>query len=145
MAPTKTRPAQRKYVAADYVNQTFGFLTILEPIDKKNLPPDFDWRSLIGHLVRCQCVCGATYFGSVEAIVNGRTKSCGCMSKRKKYIGRRFGRLVVKGKDGSSPKYVCLCDCGTAVSVFRSALYSGNTRSCGCLKESRRKPASTNK
>lgn len=134
---------RRKYNPDAFIGTTHNHLTIIEAVDKTNPPPDYPWSTFVGVIMRCKCVCGAVVFRPLYDVVEGIAKSCGCMN-HKAYIGRRYGKLVVKGKDGNSPKYVCLCDCGTAVSVFQSALYSGNTRSCGCLKESRRKPTSTN-
>lgn len=46
----------------------------------------------------------------------------------------KFGRLVVKEVfPGRHAKCLCLCSCGTLISVFRENLTSGNTKSCGCL------------
>lgn len=48
-------------------------------------------------------------------------------------IGERFGRLTVFFAKGRSRK--CRCDCGNEITVGRaSALTSGNTTSCGCLR-----------
>jgi len=59
-------------------------------------------------------------------------------------VGQRFGKLTVTGLDariGVSPSKpagwraaICLCDCGTEVTVAVSNLASGRNRSCGCLK-----------
>lgn len=46
--------------------------------------------------------------------------------------GQRFGRLVAKERRDDG-KWVCVCDCGKETVVFRGALRSGHTRSCGCL------------
>lgn len=53
--------------------------------------------------------------------------------------GQRFGRLVVLGiteekEKHRSRKWLCQCDCGNTKIVSGSALRSGDTRSCGCLK-----------
>lgn len=52
--------------------------------------------------------------------------------------GHRFGRLTAIRRDGVGDcwqaKWICRCDCGNEVSVFKSNLMSGRTRSCGCLK-----------
>lgn len=53
--------------------------------------------------------------------------------------GRRFGRLVVLGKDaGATPasgsRWLCQCDCGTIRSFIGSLLRRGDARSCGCLR-----------
>ena len=52
--------------------------------------------------------------------------------------GRRFGRLTALYRDGWSNSWqsmwVCRCDCGKEVRVFKTNLMSGRSRSCGCLK-----------
>lgn len=57
-------------------------------------------------------------------------------------IGNRYGLLVVlrkgdpyinpRGKVGES-RWVCRCDCGKEKLIYRSALTTGRTKSCGCL------------
>lgn len=55
-------------------------------------------------------------------------------------VGERFTRLTVVApagaiKDrGNLRLWRCLCDCGREVVCNTSALRSGNTKSCGCLK-----------
>lgn len=52
--------------------------------------------------------------------------------------GQRFGRLVcVKPTDcrkSQSVIWECLCDCGTVKLLTVKKLRSGNTESCGCLR-----------
>lgn len=53
-----------------------------------------------------------------------------------KWIGQKFGRLTIvdgpiKTKNGIC--YQCVCECGATCMVRKSALKSGNTKSCGCL------------
>lgn len=53
--------------------------------------------------------------------------------------GQRFGRLLVLRRDGYSPSgtqimWLCVCDCGTQVSIQGNNLRSGLSRSCGCLQ-----------
>lgn len=65
-------------------------------------------------------------------------------------IGKRYGKLVVTGFAGyfstsmGGPRdavWTCKCDCGKEMVRVRAAsLLTGNTRSCGCLKRSRRVP-----
>ena len=51
--------------------------------------------------------------------------------------GQQFSRLFVVGRStqnkGRKPAWVCLCDCGTYVTVAGNHLTAGETRSCGCL------------
>lgn len=52
--------------------------------------------------------------------------------------GRRFGRLTALERDGYSNSWqamwICRCDCGNIVRVFKNNLMAGRVRSCGCLK-----------
>lgn len=58
------------------------------------------------------------------------------------HIGERYGRLVIIRElqphitpSGKKERIVlCECDCGSEKSVMLSALRSGNTVSCGCLR-----------
>lgn len=58
-----------------------------------------------------------------------------------KYIGKRFGRLVVIERRGSHqngcPIVVCQCDCGNMTDVIVSNLTSNKSRtvSCGCYNK----------
>ncbi len=56
--------------------------------------------------------------------------------------GRRFGRLLVLGREGTYyyddgfvavPLWRCRCDCGRETVVRGTCLRRGTTRSCGCL------------
>lgn len=50
-------------------------------------------------------------------------------------IGSRFDRWTVVDLAPGRPKHVtCACSCGTRRQVYRHALRSGRSRSCGCLK-----------
>lgn len=59
----------------------------------------------------------------------------------RKYIdimGQRFGKLVAIDYIGETKNldtlWICKCDCGKTKEVVASALYYGNTKSCGCRK-----------
>lgn len=50
---------------------------------------------------------------------------------------RRYGLLVVRDRDNSQPGIVrwnCICDCGNVLSIRGGNLRSGNTKSCGCVR-----------
>ena len=56
--------------------------------------------------------------------------------------GQRFGRLVVirvheKSHSGHL-QWQCMCDCGNETIATGTNLVSGNTSSCGCLREEKR-------
>lgn len=53
--------------------------------------------------------------------------------------GQIFGGLTVIGKSIEKRKFrgarwICQCQCGTLTTVSRTALITGNTKSCGCLR-----------
>ena len=63
--------------------------------------------------------------------------------------GQAFGRLTVIGLHsihGNQQKsfWICLCQCGKETQVAGGSLTSGNTRSCGCLKDENKGKALTN-
>lgn len=92
-----------------------------------------------------QCTCG-NYGSSVGTdIRSGKTLSCGCRSivqSRKRMLdltGKIFGRLTVikPGKNINSTgrmTWICQCDCGNIIETTTNQLTTGNTSSCGCLK-----------
>ena len=52
--------------------------------------------------------------------------------------GRRFGKLVVKGRNGSidnKPTWACVCDCVNTITVRGKSLREGSTKSCGCYSK----------
>ena len=50
--------------------------------------------------------------------------------------GERYGRLTAVARvDGVRPTtWECICDCGGTKKVRANSLRSGNTKSCGCIK-----------
>ena len=51
--------------------------------------------------------------------------------------GKRYGKLIAikrVGSIGNTSLWLCQCDCGKSHTVRLSNLTSGNTKSCGCLK-----------
>lgn len=55
-------------------------------------------------------------------------------------VGNKYGRLTVTDYAGVSKtkkahKWTCECSCGKIIQVRSGALKSGNTKSCGCLKD----------
>lgn len=64
------------------------------------------------------------------------------MKQEKDITGRRFGRLTAIRNDGiDGPnlriKWLCRCDCGAEISIYKEYLMDGRTRSCGCLRRER--------
>lgn len=119
----------RKGIRKDLTGKRFGHLTVKYPVGKIN-SPHISWR--------CVCDCGKEKDIEGRRLVSGNTKSCGCSAT--KYVGERFGKLVVLEKTDRRKKsgnsiMLCRCDCGNIIEVATNSLHSGNTKSCGCLKQ----------
>ena len=97
----------------------------------------------------CVCECGTEKDVSGSSLRSGGTLSCGCLkldtlTKKRDLVGRRFGRLVVTGPsktgvqcgDRVLKSWDCVCDCGRTTTVAETSLLRGQTKSCGCLKNS---------
>ena len=131
----KERAATRATI--DITGQRFGELVALGPTEERR------WNQVVWE---CRCDCGKTTYATSTDLVNGSTKSCGCLSeestarnRRNDLTGQRFGRLVaVCPTTMRSCAYVvweCKCDCGRTVSVPSNELKKGKTKSCGCLRK----------
>jgi len=83
----------------------------------------------------CECKCGKRkVIRGTEIESSHARKDCGCS---KTWIGKRFGRFLVIGKEGNkcfNNSFVnCVCDCGNKKSVWGTSLYNGCSKSCGCI------------
>ncbi|MBO6164514.1 MAG: hypothetical protein J6N77_05635 [Lachnospiraceae bacterium] len=93
-------------------------------------------------LWRCRCDCGNEILAEGYRIASGKVKSCGCSRremKTKDLAGKRFGRLTairrLDKKRGSCYLWLCRCDCGNEIEVTVNSLMTGNTKSCGCMRQ----------
>lgn len=54
------------------------------------------------------------------------------------FVGARFGRLTVTGRNGNMPNgakaWRCTCDCGNEVTTHGPRLRAGSVLSCGCKR-----------
>ena len=117
--------AGRKQI--DLIGKTFGKLTVIE---KAN-----------GDFWKCRCECGTECIKRQHYLVNHSTLSCGCMKHNLPVIdlsGQHFGKLTAIKYIGYC-KWLCKCDCGNECIVASAHLKSGHTRSCGCIRKSKRK------
>jgi hypothetical protein len=113
----------------EYGGLRFGKLTVLEP-DRRMKAKNGAWV----WLWICLCDCGRLC--SIRAANFERTSSCGCLG-RPRFVGMRFGRLLVKARESSGRRgqcWSCECDCGNTCSVMTSAIVFGQ-KSCGCLRD----------
>lgn len=125
--------------------QVFGRLTVLE-----EAPPPSEYLTYKGLWYRCRCQCGNEAVVRRSCLLEGKTKSCGClrretsrnnaMTKTHKKIenGTVFGRLTViretEDRAFGNIVYECRCQCGNITHVRGSELKCGNVKSCGCLR-----------
>src|SRR4051812_11354668 len=83
----------------------------------------------------------AEYFNCTEITIQNKIKRFGLRKKQKSnYIGEQFGYLYVQeyaGRNKFRNQYKCLCKCGKSIIVDSCSLITGNTKSCGCYKESK--------
>lgn len=108
----------------------------------------FDKYLAIGNPIRigkhlfyeCICDCGVVRKVRADALIIGRSKSCGCHKWLSVDLsGMKFNKLTVLKLDSDDlNKWVCLCDCGKTTIVFKGNLTRGHTTSCGCYQNERR-------
>ena len=129
----------------DLTGYKIGLLTVITNTGQKSKNGSFIWE--------CLCDCGKTIYVPTSSLTRKRcTKSCGCLSSvqskkknTKDVTGDVYGMLtvikqVVKpsyrvGKRGSW--WLCRCECGNEVVVKANHLKTGNTKSCGCIINSK--------
>lgn len=119
--------------------QVYGELTVLERADDYVSPKGQHYERW-----KCRCSCGNDYITRGSYLKIGKSTSCGCVSKKRRsekkqrdLRGQRFGRLValhVVENEKRGVYWRCQCDCGRVVDVRGTALASGNSSSCGCLR-----------
>lgn len=120
------------------IGQKFGKLTVIDVIDKQN-----------GHLYcLCQCECGNHKTVRDDHLKSGNTISCGCARKDRVYnrikdlTGQKFGKLTVLSYAFSDKHrvshYLCECECGNQKIISGQNLSKGLTKSCGCIKKSKK-------
>lgn len=123
-------------MAENLTGQRFGRLTVLRrDLDETKYPK---WI--------CRCDCGNEISVRQCNLVQGRTKSCGCLraeTRKKDFSGQRFGFLTVEGEDFEREYHssgilrrfwFCRCDCGNLISVSQTELVRGDRIHCGCKK-----------
>ena len=123
----------------DLTGQRFGKLTVIKRAEDYISPKGVRRIRWL-----CRCDCGNEKAFLTQGLRNGKTKSCGCesVSKEVSIAGQRFGMLTAIRKDENhvSPsgarqsRWLCRCDCGKEVVVYKSELANGSAKSCGCLR-----------
>jgi hypothetical protein len=89
----------------------------------------------------CKCFCGTEKLVNKKNLLDGRSKSCGCLTKEvnskrrlNDLTGRTFGKWsVVKRIENDKwnmTKYLCRCECGEEKDVYAKHLNSGDSNGC---------------
>lgn len=122
---------QRKY---DLTGKIFGKLTVIKDSGERSKSRSRIWL--------CECNCGNETKVVASSLIDGKTKSCGCIQKEqatkthlKDLTGKKFNRLSVIARLTSVNKrtmYLCECDCGNRIPVRSDSIKSGHAQSCGC-------------
>lgn len=127
-------------------NQKFGKLIALYPNEELS-------KNVKGIMWHCLCDCGKECDILATQLSQGKTKSCGCLSRevlinrniqnRDVQIGQIYGYLKVTGdagyqlsSDGKNRHYsYCEClHCGSINNIIKdNAMQTGHVQSCGCL------------
>lgn len=119
----------------DLTGKTFGRLTVLG-FSHNNARGQAYWV--------CKCECGAQSTIRGSHLKSGLIKSCGCLRKesphmqRQDLVGAVFGQLTVTRYShtiNGNTYWECQCSCGNSVVVNRNHMITGDTKSCGCLRQ----------
>lgn len=87
----------------------------------------------------CKCDCGTHKVIPAYRLKRGETTSCGCANRLDVQIApkQRYGALeticLAPGK-GRKRYWLCRCDCGNLKYIAEYSLQTGQSRSCGCLR-----------
>ena len=123
------------------IGQKYNRLTVINTAPSKNRRTYWE----------CKCECGNICVVRADQLKNGNTKSCGCLNtEQRSALGKshiqditnqKFGlltaleRLPIRQSQNLGYDWKCQCECGNIINVPITYLKSGNTTSCGCLKE----------
>ena len=91
----------------------------------------------------CMCDCGNTTVVRTAYLMNGSTRSCGCLvaetarkSSYRDLTGKRFGMLTAQHVHRIDGKvyWKCKCECGNERVIATGRLTTGSAYSCGCVR-----------
>ncbi len=126
---------------SNIIGNKYGKLTVIKELEERD---KYNQRIYL-----CKCDCGNEKIVRRTNLITGHTKSCGCIKKRPRkdtdtIIGNKYGKLTVLEELEERDKYnqrqyLCKCDCGNEKIVRLDSLINGKTKSCGCIKNGRKK------
>ena len=124
----KTKQLQLEALSEDLTNQRFGHLVVIQRAERPQ------GIKSAGSYWLCKCDCGNEKVIMGKSLRQGKTISCGChIQEYTDLIGKRFGKLMVIGREPKTGKWTCQCDCGNITYVSGNNLQHKNVQSCGCL------------
>lgn len=119
----------------DLTNQKFGKLTVISRAENSKYGRA-QWL--------CKCECGKTKVINGKYLLNGETKSCGCLKHiepiiKEIKIGTKVGCFTVIKKAEQTqtglPQWLCQCDCGNTKIIPETSLKNKRIQSCGCSRK----------
>lgn len=83
-----------------YINQKFNRLTIIKLLLAGVKPVKNNTRFQIVPYIECVCDCGKKWDGQLSVVLNGGTKSCGCLFNEKKKLSKNKIHGMRSTKEG---------------------------------------------
>lgn len=124
---------QAKIPNDELIGKKFGKLLVLE-YEKYERAEQKDRHGTY----KCLCDCGNIAHPRKNALLAGKSTSCGHCHQKQIHPGMRVRMLTVIKKSGRDSSrnilWECRCDCGRAVSVTAHALRTSRI-SCGCTNQ----------
>lgn len=128
-------------VLLDLMGQQYGRLKVIKRSENKN--------GRVAWL--CKCDCGNETIVTSNSLRRGDTISCGCYRRENPnnlidLNGMKFNRLKVIRREGSiegQASWLCVCDCGSELTVKSRDLRDGLVCSCGCYRSEYAKERAT--
>lgn len=109
------------YKNEDFIGKKFGKL-LIEDIFKneKNIKT-----------ARCKCDCGNIVNKDFYGIKDGKITSCGNCNQE--YVGKKFGKLLIKEYyfENNKSYFNCVCDCGNTIKILTSGFKKKRHMNCG--------------
>lgn len=116
------------------IGQRFGMLKVIEYAEDLITPKGYVHKRYL-----CRCECGSEKLFTKRSLTIDKTQSCGCLVGKafKNIEGMQFEKLKAISihhiNDGGC-YWNCECECGNKTIVRASSLLTGDTKSCGCLR-----------
>ena len=120
-------------IAIDLTGQQFGLWRVLEKTEERTSSGDVKW------LCECSCEQHTQKIISAHSLRSGRSKSCGCISKKsiKDISGEIYGNLEVLKehfRENNKTYWKCQCQCGNEEFIKLDFLREGKRICCSnCL------------